>query len=310
MREIIDGVYPERKKNSGKQPDEKKKTSKKPKEQAGAEHNRSAAKPVTHIRVENENEKEPDFLEEQPKPRKKKKHILAIVLVILLTALIIGGLIAGFHVKALEVTGTYYSSEEEIKEWLKKDKSTANALYIFVKLNYLDTTFPPAVESIKVDFKKPWDITLEVKEKAVAGYVDYEGAYLCFDKEGVAMAVTDSPVSDAAYVEGLELAEEKVKLGRALPVSDDEVFKNIVEASKMIEKYALSPDSVTCYGTELSLYFGSIEVLIGESDYENRMAQISPILEKLAEKYPDVSGTLHLEKFDFTDKAVRFVPES
>ena len=57
----------------------------------------------------------------------------------------------------------------------------------------------------------------------------------------------------------------KVKLGKVLPVSDKNVFKRIVEISQLLVKYELSPREprITCSGSDLNLYFGNVEVLLG-----------------------------------------------
>ena len=151
---------------------------------------------------------------------------------------------------------------------------------------------------------------MTVKEKEITGYIDYNNQYLYFDKEGTALLTTKDKVDGAAYIEGMDIDASKVKMGKILPVSDKNVFQRIVEISQLIVKSELTPDRITCSGSELNLYFGTVEVLLGKTNYEDRLAQVPPILEKLAEKYPAEEGTLHLENFDASDKAVRFVPKS
>ena len=48
---------------------------------------------------------------------------------------------------------------------------------------------------------------------------------------------------------------------------------------------------------------------MGKTNYEDRVAQLPPILEKLSKQYPDTPGTLHLENYDTSDKIIRFVPD-
>lgn len=74
-------------------------------------------------------------------------------------------------------------------------------------------------------------------------------------------------------------------------MEDESAFTLIAEASKYLVKYSLTPDKLV-YANEQSvvLYFGSVEVLIGNKEYEIRIAQIKPILEKLKEQYPDQAG--------------------
>ena len=54
------------------------------------------------------------------------------------------------------------------------------------------------------------------------------------------------------------------------------------------------------------VYFGIVEVLLGSGNYEEKIQQVPPILEKLAELYPDTAGTLHLENYDPESESIRF----
>ena len=49
-------------------------------------------------------------------------------------------------------------------------------------------------------------------------------------------------------------------------------------------------------------------VLLGNGDYDVKLQQVPPILEKLAELYPDTAGTLHLENYDSDSESISFVP--
>ena len=57
-------------------------------------------------------------------------------------------------------------------------------------------------------------------------------------------------------------------------------------------KWELSPEKIVFNGTEATLHFGTIAVNIGDENFDDRVAQITPILEKLQGK----SGTVHLGK--------------
>ena len=94
-------------------------------------------------------------------------------------------------------------------------------------------------------------------------------------------------------------------------MEDDSAFTLIAEASKYLVKYSLTPDKLV-YENEQSvvLYFGSVEVLIGNKEYEIRIAQIKPILEKLKEQYPDQAGVLHLENYEADSASINFTPQS
>ena len=248
----------------------------------------------------------------RPPERKKKKRrgvFLGLLTFILGIVIIVFAFLLLFHIQKIEVKGNKYCTENDVIGWLREDKYAVNSVYVWWKYNKADVKQLPVVESSKISFRAPWAIRVTVKEKEISGYIDYNNQYLYFDKDGTAVLSTVEKIDSAAYIEGMEVDASKVKLGKVLPVSDKNVFKRIVEISQLLVKYELSPDRITCSGSDLNLYFGNVEVLLGKTNYEVRLAQVPPILQKLTEQYPDKQGTLHLENYDATDKAVRFVPK-
>ena len=106
------------------------------------------------------------------------------------------------------------------------------------------------------------------------------------------------------------MIRRKVEMGKKLPVEDDSIFEKIVEVSKNLKKYSLTPDRMSCPDGTVQIYFGIVEVLLGSGDYEEKLQQVQPILDKLAELYPDTAGTLHLENYDSESESIRFVPSA
>ena len=163
---------------------------------------------------------------------------------------------------------------------------------------------------MNISLKNPWTVRVTVKEKEMAGYVDYDGVYLYFDGEGTALLRTNRLIEGTPYIEGLSFDTAKVELGKKLPVEDDSIFEKIVEVSKNLKKYNLTPDRMSCPDGNIRIYFGIVEVILGSGNYEEKLQQVQPILDKLAELYPDTAGTLHLENYDSESESIRFVPSA
>ncbi len=245
------------------------------------------------------------------KTKRKKKNgwIKALTMIILSVMLFVAILLLLFHVREIDVQGTVYSSKSEVVKWLNQDKSTANSIYAWWKCKYKDTEKPPAIEKIDVKFKTPWSIILKVKEKTPIGYIEYKHEYLYFAQDGIAIYKADQKLKNVSYIEGMDIKETKVKIGKVIPVEDKKVFQRIMEVSELLLKFKLKPDRIVCDGSNLNLYFGEVEILLGKSDYSAKLAQIPPILKILGEKYPGIKGTLYLEHFEKIEKGIRFVPE-
>lgn len=244
------------------------------------------------------------------KKRKRRRKVWRTVLSVIAAVVLLGLiLVFGFRVRTIEVEGNEYYGDNSIATWIQNDRFAENSLYVLLKYNLTRPDVPSAVESMEVSLKNPWTLVVKVTEKTMLGYVDYDEAYLYFDREGIASLRTKEVMEGVPYVEGLKFDASKVVIGEPLPVEDDSIFEKIVETSRYLDEEELTPDRLVCADSGITLFFGNVEVLLGSSGYEERIAQIGPILEKLAESYPDTAGTLHLENFDESSEAVRFVPK-
>ena len=163
-----------------------------------------------------------------------------------------------------------------------------------------------------MSLKNPWTVAVTVVEKSMLGYVDYDEAMLYFDEQGIATLRSAKQIEGVPYIEGLSFDTAEVEIGKVLPVEDDAIFEKLAETSRYLRKNALSPERIVCNtdGSDVVLYFGAVEVLLGNEKYEERLAQVGPILEELKKKYPDTAGTLHLENFDSSSASIRFTPQT
>ena len=182
------------------------------------------------------------------------------------------------------------------------------SLYVLYKYNFTDADLPSGVESLSISLKDPWTVKVKVKEKEMAGYVDYDGAYLYFDRTGTAVLRTKKIIEGVPHIEGLMFDSAKAKIGKKLPVEDDSIFEKIVEVSKNLKKYNLTPDRMGCTDGGVQIYFEIVQVSLGNGNYEEKLRQVEPILKKLTELYPGKAGVLHLENYDAESESIPFVP--
>lgn len=237
------------------------------------------------------------------------KSIITMLGVIALLAGLCYLTIVLFETKKIQVTGNQYSSAQEVQEWVQSDQYSSNTLYIMWKYNKDDIEQLPAVEKIRVKLKSPWEVTVQVTEKKFSGRVDFNGEYLYFDKNGIASLKSAEVIEGVPYIEGMELDTEKVELGKVLPVTDESVFEKISSVSVLLNEAALTPDKISCSGSDLTLHFGTVRIQMGSSDYADKLTQASAIMAKLNELYPGQAGVLHLENYTNSDSSVRFVPD-
>lgn len=245
------------------------------------------------------------------KGKKKREGVFSGLLILVLgIVILILAFILLFHIQKIEVTGTQYCTESEVISWLKKDKYASNSLYVWVKYNYTDVKQLPLVEASEISMKNPWTIQVRIYEKSIIGYLEVSGQYLYFDKDGTVILLTDQEsVEGVPKIEGIPVALSEVKAHEQLPVEDKEIFSVVLEVTKEVQNCKLTPDRILFENEDVTLEFGNITVLLGQNNMDEKIAQISPILEKLQEKFPDTAGTLHLEQYSSVNRTISFIPD-
>ena len=106
--------------------------------------------------------------------------------------------------------------------------------------------------------------------------------------------------SSTEQIEGIPrikgIAFDNVELYKRLPVEKKEVFKKILNLTKLLAKYEIAPDSINfSKNLSVTLSFKDANVLLGK-DIENdekivKLKQLLPDLEGL-------KGTLDMENYD------------
>jgi len=218
----------------------------------------------------------------------------------LIAAVLLVGVLLLFNIQEIEVSGNQYLTDQEVAEWVQKDKYATNALYLLMKFKFGDPELHPNIETAEVKLKNPWTVSVRVYEKKMVGFIFDGNNMVYFDREGNVLEISMEFRDGVPLIEGLTVSE--AELYQLLPVVDEKTFDVILEATRMIEKYELSADRIVCIDSEVYLYFGSICVRVGVENLENRIIQISPILEKLEGK----KGLLHLENYQDSNSVISF----
>lgn len=241
--------------------------------------------------------------------KRKKQKRAALIFLLLVFFVFACLMLFVFRLRKIEIVNNQYSSDQEILEWLGEDRLSANTIYLWWKYNRDDVELLPPMADISVRLRSPWEVEVDVTEKKFIGRIDWNGVFLYFDIEGTISLQSADIIEGVPYIEGLSVDASKVKMGGKLPVADDDVFQAISKAAAEMERYILIPDKISCSGSDLTLHFGGIRAKIGEGGYEEKIAQIPPILQKMFELYGGQSGDLHLENYDGSS-SIRFVPDT
>lgn len=256
-------------------------------------------------RMREENEEVEERTRKKRKHKKKKgfgHYLYAFVVLVLTIANISLALLLLTYVQDISVSGTKYSEEGEIVEWIQEDPLTRNSLYTLWKFNsgsYDD--MPAYLDDVSVSLGAPWKVKVKVQEKEIMGCILSDGTYMYIDKEGLVLKESAESMERIPVIEGLAVGE--VSLFEKIEVEDEKIFSYIANISDEIQQNELSPDRIVWEEDSMNLYFGDICVQLGKSNFDEKLVQVAPILEQLEGK----SGTLHLEHYNSLSSKISFV---
>ena len=198
-----------------------------------------------------------------------------------------------FGVEEVSVTGNTQYTDEEIEDIVMTGPFGHNSLYLFFRYRNRSVTDVPFIERMDVTINSPTEVTINVYEKAVAGYVKYLGRYMYFDREGVIVEASTEMIPGIPYVTGLTFDE--CVLYEPLPVKDKEVFSVILSMTQLFDKYEIDPDRIYFDDSmNVTLYFGDARVIIGSMEnIDEKMMKLKSVLPSIR----GMKGELHLENY-------------
>ena len=232
--------------------------------------------------------------------KKKITWLLAAAVLLSVLAMILIAVLQRHTVKNVYVEGNLHYSQEEIKEFVMQGPLGNNSLYLSFKYRNKGIENVPFVDVMDVDILAPDTIKIIVYEKALAGYIRYMDSCMYFDKDGYVVECSDVKTEGVPQITGLSF--DYMVLGGKLPVEDEAVFDNVMNLTKLLDKYELEADTIFFHSSgEITIYFGEIKAALGDdsSQLENKMMLLPQFLAKLEGK----KGTLRMENLtqDRTD---------
>lgn len=240
---------------------------------------------------------------------KRKKAGIIILVFIILAAVVWGAgyyVIKTYTVRQVYVEGNVHYTEEEIKEIVMKGAFGNNSLYLSLKYRNKGVKDVPFVDVMDVKVLAPDTIKIIVYEKVLTGYVKFMDTYMYFDKDGYVVESSGVRTAGVPQIMGLDFGYMVV--GQELPVEDRNVFNNILNITRLLNKYELRADKLY-FGEngEITVYFGDVKVAFG-----NDMNTIGDKLMLLPELLPSLqgrSGTLQMETYIENSGRYIFKPE-
>ena len=237
-----------------------------------------------------------------PKPREINPKVLVSGVVVALILSIFILLMNLCTVKTIMVEGNMHYSNDEIVAMVMKNKLDSNSLYLFMKYRKKGIEGIPFIEKMSVDILAPDSIKITVYEKTVAGYIEYLGKYMYFDKDGIIVETSDVKTAGIPQITGLQF--DYVVLHESLPIAEETIFQSILDITQLLSKYEISVDKIYFDNNhQMTLYFENIRVRLGDiSNIDDKIIQLKAILPELEGK----KGILRMENYEEGMKNITF----
>jgi len=126
--------------------------------------------------------------------------------------------------------------------------------------------------------------------------------YLYFDKDGTVIESSDIKTLGIPQVIGMDF--NYVVLNEPLPVSDPDIFREILDVSQLLEKYEIQVEKIYFdKNYNITLYFDQARVKLGNFDnIDEKIIRLKNILPELKGK----KGVLRMENYTSTTSITTF----
>lgn len=227
----------------------------------------------------------------------KNNRLLRSLLIVVASLAVVTGILVylwyAYSITNVTVSGNKHYTDEEIKDMVFTGPYSYNSLVLSLMYRNKSIEDIPFIEKMDVDILGADSVRIKVYEKAVAGYVEYLGHYMYFDKDGIVVESSNRVMEGIPFVTGLSF--DHVVLHEPLPVKKPSIFLTILSVTQLLGKYQITTDRIAFDSDErITLYFGNARVSLGTDDYiDEKINEMHLLLPKL-EGY---SGTLHMENY-------------
>lgn len=211
-----------------------------------------------------------------------------------------------YTIKTITVDGNLHYTNDEIVEMVIKNRLDQNSIYLSLKYKNKGIRGIPFIEKMSVNILAPDTINIVVYEKAVAGYIEYLGKYMYFDKDGIIVETSDVKTEGVPQITGLQF--DHVVLHESLPIENGDIFQSILDITQLLEKYEISVDKIYFdKNDQMILYFENIRVRLGDiSNIDDKIIRLKAILPELEGQ----KGVLKMENYVDGMKNITFSRDS
>ncbi|MFI3201008.1 MAG: cell division protein FtsQ/DivIB [Eubacteriales bacterium] len=207
-----------------------------------------------------------------------------------------------FKVNIVYVSGNTAYTREEIIDMVMSGYLGNNSLYLKNKYRNQELINIPFVQSMDVVIESHDTVRIMVYEKPLAGYIDYFGCYMYFDKDGVVVESATFRKTGIPEVAGLDF--KYIALYEPLFIGNEAIFQQISRTTQTLAANQLSADKIYFDSQyNMTLYYNQAKVKMGTSEnLELKVKHLKAILPEIIE----LKGSLNLSNLTQYTKSVTF----
>ena len=243
-----------------------------------------------------EHAEELDIYEEENRGGRWLRTWLLVMLVLIILVCM------SLRITDIRVIGNTTYTEEEARDLVFDSAYELNPIYCFVRNTFFEHKELPFVEDYDIRFRSPFSCDLIIYEKRIVGYLDYMSSYMYFDRDGIVVEASETKTEGIPEITGIDF--NQVVLYEALPVENQDIFREILSITQILSKYGLSADKIYFDDSgEMTLYFGDIRARLGsEENMEEKVARLQQLLPSAEGK----KGVFRLENYSGSGENVSF----
>ena len=233
------------------------------------------------------------------KKRRRKRWPVLLFLALLAASLgVIYYLLDYYRIETVYVDGNVHYTQEEIKEIVMDGPIGNNSLYLSFRYKNKSITGVPFIAAMDVTILAPDTIRISVYEKSIAGYIEYLGRYIYFDKDGTVVESSNVKTLGIPQITGLNF--DHVIVGEPLPVENGDIFYDILSVTQTLADEELTAERIYFNAKEeMTIHFGDIRVEFGTSDnLDDKIQFLKSLLPKLEGK----KGTVDIQNRTFNPR--------
>jgi len=242
------------------------------------------------------------------KEKKRAGFLLKLLLLLTLIAVILGGIyyfLSTYAIKNVIVEGNVHYSGDEIKEIVMDGVLLDNSWYLSQKYKNKGIENIPFIDALDVTVLTPDTIRITVYEKALAGYVEYLGRYMYFDKDGTVVESSDVMTAGIPQIIGLDF--QSVVVEEPLPIDNEEIFKEILNITQLLNKYEVPADKIYFNADyDVTIIKEKVRISLGEG---NNLEQKIMVLPELLPSLEGKQGVLRMENYSDSSTNISFEPD-